>query len=70
MRREPTGGNPRRFHRSAKWKKVKDDFFHGQVAARSSRDEAVAIDGTDDEAIRQAFPREKSAKPSGARNRS
>jgi len=21
-------GNPRRFHRSAKWKKVKDDFFH------------------------------------------
>ena len=24
-------GNPRRFHRSAKWKKVKDDFFHGQL---------------------------------------
>ena len=25
-------GNPRRFLRSAEWKKVRDDFFHGQLA--------------------------------------
>ena len=24
-------GNPRRFLRSAEWKKVRDDFFHGQL---------------------------------------
>jgi nucleotidyltransferase substrate binding protein (TIGR01987 family) len=24
-------GNPRRFHRSAEWKKVMEDFFHGQL---------------------------------------
>ena len=27
-------GNPRRFLRSAEWKKVRDDFFHGQLACR------------------------------------
>jgi len=26
-------GKPRLFHRSAKWKKVMDDFFHGQLEA-------------------------------------
>ena len=26
-------GNPRRFLRSAEWKKVRDDFFRGQLAA-------------------------------------
>jgi hypothetical protein len=25
-------GNPRRFHRSAKWKKAMEGFFHGQLA--------------------------------------
>jgi len=24
-------GNPGRFHRSTEWKKVMDDFFHGQL---------------------------------------
>ena len=27
-------GNPRRFHRSTEWKKVMDDFFHGQLDRR------------------------------------
>ena len=27
-------GNPRRFLRSTKWKKVMDDFFHGQLVPR------------------------------------
>ena len=31
-------GNPRRFLRSTKWKKVMDDFFHGQLALHTAPD--------------------------------
>jgi uncharacterized protein len=39
------------------------------LSGHGSPAKVVAIDGIDDEAIRQAFPREKPGKTSGVRNR-
>jgi hypothetical protein len=39
------------------------------VSGHGSPAKIVAIEGMDDEAIRQAFPREKCGKTSGTRNR-
>jgi hypothetical protein len=39
------------------------------VSGHGSPAKTVAIEGMDDEAIRQAFPREKPEKTSGTRNR-
>jgi len=66
-----------------KWKKSMDEFFHGQLAERLGIDalsiavvsghaspaKVVAVDGMDDDAIRQAFSsehRENTAKSSGS----